>query len=559
MTWSIDGPQGNESGKIKWDIVPYTRGRGLDLGCGYQKTFPHFIGVDNRKDALLFGAPINPDVQVQSAADLPMFASGSMDFVFSSHLLEHIPLERHDPRQFTEPMQRAIAEKLLTEKFTAVEALREWMRIIKREGYLVLYVPDEDEYPKVGEAGANPDHCWNVNYDTVIRLMKETGHAWDLIDYQKRNKGTEYSLFFVFRKVGRGHHFSYEHKRKLVKTAGVVRYGAWGDLLQTSSVLRGLKRQGYHVTLYTSPPAHEILLNDPHIDEFYLQDRDQVPNHLLGEFWAHESEKYTHWVNLSESVEGNLLAMPGKTQHVWSPEARHRLMNHNYIEMAHLIAGVPHEPQIRFYPSEDEKDWSRKERARLGGDPLILWALSGSSVHKTWGGLDRTIAAILLEFPNARVLLVGGLDCIILEAGWQNEPRVICRSGIYSMRQTLALLEHVDVMIGPETGVMNAGANLPLPKIVFLSHSTHENLTRDWENVYALTSVNTHCPGRGENAAPACHQMHYGWTFCKQFREEGNPNDGTAQCMADIDGEAAWAVIRQAIASTQPEKLIQVA
>ena len=34
MSWNINDPQGNESGKIKWEIVPYTRGRGLDLGCG---------------------------------------------------------------------------------------------------------------------------------------------------------------------------------------------------------------------------------------------------------------------------------------------------------------------------------------------------------------------------------------------------------------------------------------------------------------------------------------------------------------------------------------------
>ena len=97
MVWKIDGPLGNESGKIKWEIVKWTRGRGLDLGCGMQKTFPHFIGVDSGKDRALFNHPVNADIWVESAAELPMFASGSMDFVFSSHLLEHIlgKIERH--------------------------------------------------------------------------------------------------------------------------------------------------------------------------------------------------------------------------------------------------------------------------------------------------------------------------------------------------------------------------------------------------------------------------------------------------------------------------------
>jgi ADP-heptose:LPS heptosyltransferase/predicted SAM-dependent methyltransferase len=559
MTWDINAPQGNESGKIKWEIVPWTRGRGLDLGQGLQKTYPHFIGVDNGKDGTLFGHPICPDVRCKTAADLPMFASGSMDFVFASHLLEHFPLQEDDPRKWSNPMARALAERQLLESHTAGQALKEWMRVLKRDGYLVLYVPDEDEYPKVGEEGANADHCFNCNYEVIVDLMKATGCAWDLVDYQKRNGGNEYSLFFVFRKTGSGQHFSHAKRLKPAKTCGVVRYGAFGDLLQLSSVAAGLKEQGYHVTLYTSPPGNEVIEFDPNIDHFYLQDKDQIPNHLLGEFWKYEAAKYDKWVNLSESVEVTMLSIPGRTPHTWSPLARHRYMNHNYVEMQHAIAGVPHNPRVRFYATPSEQDWAKKERVKLGGTPLVLWALTGSSVHKTWGGLDRTIASILTEFPLSHVVLVGGPDAAILEAGWEHEPRVKCRSGKYSIRETMSLLEYVDVMVGPETGVMNAGSSLNCPKVVFLSHSTHENLTRDWVNTTSIASLKTTCPGRGDNEAPACHQMHYNWEFCKQFTEEGHPQAGTAQCQADIDGEAAWDLIRRAIASTQPTQLVMKA
>ena len=47
MAWRLEDPQGNEAAKIKYEIVPYTRGQGLDIGCGPFKAFPHFIGVDN--------------------------------------------------------------------------------------------------------------------------------------------------------------------------------------------------------------------------------------------------------------------------------------------------------------------------------------------------------------------------------------------------------------------------------------------------------------------------------------------------------------------------------
>lgn len=509
MTWKATDPQGNESAKIRWEVVKWTRGKGLDIGCGAWKQFPHWIGVDNRIDTKLFGQSMDPDVTVDTAEDLSFFASNSLDFVFSSHLLEHIAYER------------------------VAATLREWMRVLKPRGYLVLYLPDEDEYPKVGEPGANPDHKWNVSDEAVLHAMEDL--SWDLVDFQKRNQGTEYSLLFVFQKLGSGHRCSYK-KPKPEKTAGVVRYGAIGDLLQASSVLAGLKKQGYHVTLYSSPPQNEVVRHDPNVDEFYLQEKDQVPNHYLGEFWSYHAKKYDKWVNLSESIEGSFLALPGRTLHAWPPGLRHELMNVNYLEAQHKIAGVPHEPRVKFYATEEETRWAKRERAKMG-ELVIAWPLAGSSVHKTWGGLDNVIASLMIQFPQVHVVLMGNEACKLLEQGWEKEPRVHRTCGKWSVREGLSFIEQADMVIGPETGLVNAVAQLSIPKVVFLSHSTHENLTRDWVNVHPLASEQTKCPGRGNNEAPACHQLHYGWDHCKRTE------NGLAQCMEDISVEQAWRVI----------------
>jgi predicted SAM-dependent methyltransferase/ADP-heptose:LPS heptosyltransferase len=516
MTWNVNDPQGNESAKIRWEIVQYTRGRGLDIGCGPMKQFPHWIGIDNRKDTGLFNIPITPDVTVKTAEALDLFASGSMDFCFSSHLLEHIDYEN------------------------VPAALKEWMRVIRHRGYLLLYLPDEDEYPKVGEKDANPDHRWNVSYDRVLEAMRASGTSWDLIEFQKRNGGKEYSLYFVFQKIGNGQHTSWKKKARPPKTCGVVRYGAIGDLIQVSSVLAGLKKQGYHITLYTSPPGDAVVQHDPNVDEFYLQDRDQVPNHMLGEYWAYQRQKYDKWVQLSESVEGSMLALPGRALHEWPPALRHQFLNRNYLEVAHEIAGIPYEMNMRFYPTEEERRWARKERSRMG-QFVIAWPLNGSSVHKYWGGLDQVIAALMLDFPQVEIVTMGNEAGQILEQGWENEKRVHRRSGKWEVRESLAFMEMVDMAIGPETGLMNAVSLLPYPKVVFLSHSTDENLTRDWVNTHVLASENTVCPGRGNNEAPACHQLHYGWQHCKAT--EGK----IAQCQADITVEQAYKVIWHAV------------
>ena len=173
MTWTSENSKANESSKIKWEAVPYFHGRVLDIGCGPFKCFPHWIGVDNGHE----WGPDGVDVRVPSADKLDLFADETCDGVFSSHLLEHIPYEK------------------------VPETLIEWFRVLKRGGHLMLYLPDEDDYPKVGEPGSNLDHKWNVNYDRVVAAAEQAPCDWDLVDYQKRNDDDEYSLWFVFRKL----------------------------------------------------------------------------------------------------------------------------------------------------------------------------------------------------------------------------------------------------------------------------------------------------------------------------------------------------------------------
>lgn len=515
MTWDRSAPYKAESKKVVWEVAKWLRGRGLDIGAGDFKVLPHVISVDNMHHQQ-YGFTIKPDILVETAEKLEIFGSQSMDFVYSSHLLEHI------------------------DNYAA--ALKEWWRLVKVGGYLVLYLPDEDEYPKVGEDGANPDHKWNVNYGRVIAAMDDV-RGWDLVDFQKRNSDDEYSLLFVFKKIqGRTNAESWIHREQPEKTACVVRYGAFGDLMQSSSVWAGLKKQGYHVTVFSSLPGADVVRHDPNIDDLVLFDKDQVPNANLGDFWGHQKNKFDKFVNLSESVEGTFLAMSGRVQHVWAPAARHSMMNRNYVEFAHSLAGVPHEPHVKFYTTTEERAWATKTRLRMGDGPVIMWSLAGSSVHKTWPYLDNAVASILINYPTAHIVLVGGPECVMLEAGWEKEPRVHLTCGKWSIRESLSFLDKVDLVVGPETGVLNAAACMDVPKIVFLSHSTHENLTRDWKNVFPLASASTVCPGRGNNEAPACHQLHYGWTHCKQDKETG-----TAQCQVEIGSEQFWPALESAL------------
>lgn len=488
MVWKIDDPQGNEAAKIKWEIVEYTRGRGLDLGCGQFKAFPHFTGVDNGHHWGMKGV----DVHVDTCEDLSIFSDRSMDFIFSSHLLEHIVDTR--------------------------KTLKEWFRVLKPEGYLVLYLPHKELYPNIGQEGANTDHKHDFLPEDIEGIMKDIG-SWDLVRNETKAEGFEYSFFQVYKKLsGTKHRYSYKEP-KPEKTCAVIRYGAFGDLIQTSSILPSLKKEGYHITLYTSTTGYDVIKNDPHIDKFVVQDTNQVPNQDLVPFWGSIKKKYDRFINLSESVEGSLLAMPGRPIHGWSHAARHRLLNRNYLEVTHDIAEVPHDFRQKFYPTEDEKFWAKNEKKKIGGT-VILWSLAGSAVHKTWPHLDAALAYVLITYPDAKIVLVGDTLCQMLEHEWTKEPRVIRRSGVWNIRQSLTFAQISDMVIGSETGVLNAVGMEQVPKIVMLSHSSVENLTKHWVNTISLEPKTSCYP---------CHQMHFNFEHCRRDMVLG-----TAQCQSDI-------------------------
>jgi ADP-heptose:LPS heptosyltransferase/predicted SAM-dependent methyltransferase len=516
--WRPEDPQGAESEKVKYDIVHYLRGRLLDVGCGPFKVFPYAIGVDDYSHAQMFGWQYKPDV-ISDASTLSMFANESMDSVFSSHALEHI----RD-----------------TDK-----ALKEWFRVLKKGGYLILYLPHKELYPNIGQPGANPDHKHDFLPEDITKAMKQVG-CWDLVvnetrdmDFGQGAAHNEYSFLQIYKKCSTGQKESW-NKPKPEKQAVVIRYGGIGDMIQAASVLPGLKKQGYHVTFNTTPDGMEILKNNPNIDEFLLQDKDQVPNEELGPFWSAMKRRFDKFVNLSESVETTLLRMPGSVVQLWPKEARHKVCNQNYLEVTHDIAEVPHEYAANFYSTTEEREWAVRERSKIGGKLIIAMSLAGSSVHKTWPYVDQVIARLLTTFPDCRVILLGNHMSKILETGWEKEPRVLKKSGVWGIRQTLTFVcKQADLVIGPETGVLNAVGLEDVAKICLLSHSTKENLTKHWKNTVALSPPET-------VACYPCHLMHYDWKNCNPVTTPepfGEVAIGTALCQASIPADVVWAAI----------------
>lgn len=317
---------------------------------------------------------------------------------------------------------------------------------------------------------------------------------------------------------------------KAKKTVCVVRLGGFGDLLQTAVILPQLKKQGYHVTVMTTPSGQNVIRENPYVDDWFILDTDQVPNDELVNFWfVQERERFDKFVNLSESIEGHLLALPGRANHAWPLEMRKKRLNLNYHEFTCELAGVKFEPCQLFHPTAEETMQARE--ICIAPAFNIVWALSGSSLHKFYPHMDEIIARIMTDIPSARVFLIGDVACQLLEQGWENETRVVKLSGKIDIRESLALAAAADLVIGPETGILNGvGFDKLVSKICFLSHSSENNLTKHWEKVQALRPVHVSCY--------PCHQLHYDRTFCQHDEETG-----AAYCALNIYPDVVWEAI----------------
>lgn len=346
--------------------------------------------------------------------------------------------------------------------------------------------------------------------------------------------------------------FSWKDKKNPqdLPTACVVRYGAYGDTIQAMSVIAQLKKDGYHVTLLTQHPSHEGILLDPNIDRLVIQTQNQVPMAQLGMFWpwfelfgGPQHKKFDKWVNLTESVEANLLALPGNIRFVWTPKARHELMDFNYLEHQHNLAGCEYNPSFTFYSNDEEKRWRKDELEKIrkaGIKKYILWPLAGSSrTHKIYPHAHAIWDHVLKHYPEWGVVTTGDHTCKALETSFEGRPRMWLAAGKYTFRQTMLLMETADVVIGPETGVMSGAAFYPMPKVALLTHSTVKNLTRDWVNTVSLWAPKTVCPGRGDGTIQACHKMLPTFEGCRQ-----NEKTMVAQCSTETLPEWVWEVLQ---------------
>lgn len=291
--------------------------------------------------------------------------------------------------------------------------------------------------------------------------------------------------------------------------ACIARYGAIGDAVQFTPLVRALAQDGYHVTLNMTEYAAPVFEQNPHVGNFIIQERDVIPNAELGEYWKEWEPEYDRYINLSESVEGTLLKVEGRRDFYTSAGWRRNRCNVNYSEHTMALGGYPDHQHHRgeLYFSDRERRDRDQFRRELRDKFLILWGLNGTSAHKLYGPMRPLLEEWLPHNPDALVITLGDSRAQDLEF---QHPQVWEGAGEFSLRQVMALTEVANLVVGPESALTNFSSCFSTPKIPLLSHSTHENLCKHWENDYCLS------PNPALAPCYPCHQLHYTPESCPQ-------------------------------------------
>lgn len=157
---------------VKDKYVNYFVGKGLDVGCAGDILFKNMRGFDLPIPYARCGDD-NIDY-VGDARNLnAYFPREYWDFLYSSHLLEDFP--------------------------NTEEILEHWMQVVKKGGYIILYLPHEMKYRKHCEKTGQPYNKAHQVTEMSYEYMEKIGNKLNLKTVDGLESHGEYSFLIIFQ------------------------------------------------------------------------------------------------------------------------------------------------------------------------------------------------------------------------------------------------------------------------------------------------------------------------------------------------------------------------
>lgn len=321
-------------------------------------------------------------------------------------------------------------------------------------------------------------------------------------------------------------------KPRAAKRACICRYGALGDLIMVTPLIKQLATDGFEVTLNITPYAREIVANNPYVSNILIQEKEMIPNLDLGEYWKEWEPEYDRYINLSESIEGGLLKVEGRLDFHTPSSWRRSTCDKNYYDETLRLGGYPDVKGTKGEIYLTKKELAEGKECLQDRMFNVLWAINGSSHHKMFPWLELVLPKFVEEHPRAFAYTMGDSNAAKFEP---KHLKIINTAGKVPLRVALSMVAQAQCVVGPESMLTNAAGCFDTPKIVILSHSSEENLTKYFSNCTVLKPDTTMAP------CYPCHQLHYSKESCPvvniQIGDGGEPVS-VPTCTAAVSPDA---------------------
>ena len=264
-------------------------------------------------------------------------------------------------------------------------------------------------------------------------------------------------------------------KPKLLLTG----YRAYGDWIYTSPVLPFLFEK-YYVFCDMNLKGEHLFFDDPRFAGkaiFIFEDKPVEQFARLAEerkIKMREQVKPDFEIDLIGTLEGACIARR-EQQEYNRPVGDRRVIygSNGFYDAIFKRCGVELPLALNleglWIPRELE-EWGLKWRAQLGDKFAVTIATNGSSIHKVFRNWRSLVDRILEKYDDAIVYLSGD-DEKSLSAYKHERVRVLSHKSV-PFKQAMYMMKYMDLVIGPETGLLVAAGMWGTPKMMLMSASS---------------------------------------------------------------------------------------
>lgn len=305
----------------------------------------------------------------------------------------------------------------------------------------------------------------------------------------------------------------------------VIALRAIGDMVLITPVVRLLKtsKPHLHLTVVVDAISYEVLLHNAYIDRLVVLDRNANKNlpslkrirEELGFFSELRSERFDVAIDLFGGPRSALMVRLSGAPVRYGEDPPRYLLKWFYthratvdregehlvtqkLKIIRLLAESSHNhPPLELFLTEAEQEWADNYLNQFGLNPgeVLVGLFPGAGwEHKRWPSEKFAELADRLGKEGAiRVVLIGGVRdqaaCEEVSAKMSLPPITLIQK---SVRETMAVLDRLDLFVSNDTGPMHIAVALGCPTIVLFGPSNWKKYG-PWAGKAKVVSENLSC------------------------------------------------------------------